>query len=280
MIEYNLMLMGEFMETGKTFVQPPKKSTRWRKIPHFLASSLLLPAGLACHAADWSATNVQVLYGTQYADDFGIDDEKKAIFTFEHANGWAYGDNFFFMDVSNATDKGTSYYAEFSPRLSLGKITGKKMSAGIVKDVLVAGTLEMGEDLRAYLLGVGLALDLPKFAFADINLYARQSKRDWLTQDTDTGAQITIDWLLPFKLGTVDFAFEGFADYAWGEKGGSAPKANNLITAPRLLVNVGSLFGGKPGAVQAGVEYQIWRNKYGIKGVDEDVAQIMLKWNM
>jgi nucleoside-specific outer membrane channel protein Tsx len=280
MIEYNLTHTGEFMETKKIRVCGPQTPAWRRRVPRFLALSLLAAAGVTCQAADWSATNVQVLYGTQYADDFGIDDEKKAVFTFEHANGWAYGDNFFFMDVSNATDRGTSYYAEFSPRLSLGKITGKKMSAGIVKDVLVAGTLEMGEDLRAYLLGIGLALDLPKFAFADINLYARQSKRDWLAQDTDTGAQVTIDWLLPFKLGTVDFAFEGFADYAWGEKGGSAPKANNLITAPRLLVNIGSLVSGKPGSLQAGVEYQIWRNKFGIEGVDEDVPQIMVKWTM
>lgn len=30
--------------------------------------------------------------------------------------------------------------------------------------------------------------------------------------------------------------------------------------------------------MQAGVECQIWRNKFGIDGVDEDVAQAMVKW--
>jgi len=245
-----------------------------------MALSLLASLGMTSQAADWSSTNVQLLYGTNYADDFGIDDKSKAIMTIEHANGWKYGDNFMFVDIANLESTGTSHYAEFSPRLSFGKISGKKLAFGVVSDVLAAGTVEMGDGVRAYLLGVGFALDLPKFAFADINIYARKSYRDFAAQDTDTGGQVTIDWLLPFKLGTVDFAFEGFADYAFGEKGGTAPKANNLIAGPRLLVNLGSLVGGKPGSLQAGIEYQIWRNKFGIKGVDEDVAQAMIKWTM
>jgi nucleoside-specific outer membrane channel protein Tsx len=249
--------------------------TQWRKLPRLLALSFLLPAAGISQAAEWSSTNVQVLYG----DGYELGDNSMAIMTLEHANGWKYGDNFFFVDVSNPASEGTSYYGEFSPRLSLGKISGKNLAYGIVKDVLVAGTLEVGEDLRAYLLGVGLALNLPKFAFADINLYYRESERDWLAVQTDAGAQVTIDWLLPFDLGGQKIAFEGFADYAWGEKGGSAPKADNLITAPRLLVDVGNWFGA-PGTLQAGVEYQIWRNKYGVKGVDEDVAQVMVKWTM
>lgn len=268
------------METKKPHTFGPQTPVWRRWAPRFLALSLLASLGMTSQAADWSSTNVQLLYGSNYADDFGIDDKSKAIMTIEHANGWKYGDNFMFVDIANLESKGTSLYAEFSPRLSFGKITGKKLAFGVVSDVLAAGTVEMGDGIRAYLLGVGFALDLPKFAFADINIYARKSYRDFAAQDTDIGGQVTIDWLLPFKLGTVDFAFEGFADYAFGEKGGSAPKADNLIAGPRLLVNLGSLVGGKPGSLQAGIEYQIWRNKFGIKGVHEDVPQIMVKWTM
>ena len=67
--------------------------------------------------------------------------------------------------------------------------------------------------------------------------------------------------------------FEGFFDYAWGNN----PKEDNIITGPRLLIDVGKFF-SSPGQLQAGVEYQIWRNKFGIDGVDEDVAQAMVKW--
>lgn len=244
-----------------------------RAVALAVTASSVLPAG----AADWSATNVQLLYGTQYADNFGIDDKGKAIFTFEHADGWKYGDNFFFLDVSNPGATGTAEYAEFSPRFSVGKIIGKDLSFGVVKDVLIAGTWEMGGGVRAYLAGIGFALGLPKFAFADLNIYARQSERDFAPVDTDLGWQVTIDWLLPFSLGPVKMAFEGFADYAGGESGGSVPKEDNLIAAPRLLMDVGAFFGA-PGKVQAGIEYQFWRNKFGIDGVNEDVPQVMVKW--
>lgn len=261
------------MESRQTLVSAPRLLPRWRKAPHFLALSLLISA--ACQAAEWSTTNVQLLHG----DGYELGDNSMAIMTLEHANGWKYGDNFFFLDVSNPDAEGTGYYAEFSPRLSLGKISGKDMSFGIVKDILLAGTQEMGSGLRAQLLGVGLALNLPRFAFADINLYYRKSERDWLAVQTGSGAQATIDWLLPFELGGQKIALEGFADYAWGEKGGSAPKADNLIAGPRLLIDAGNWFGA-PGTLQVGVEYQIWRNKYGVNGVDEDIPQVMVKWTM
>ena len=68
--------------------------------------------------------------------------------------------------------------------------------------------------------------------------------------------------------------FEGFFDYAWGED----PLEDNIITAPRLLVDVGGLAGWGENQLQVGVEYQIWRNKFGIDGMDEDVPQAMVKW--
>ncbi len=259
------------MEIRQTLISALRSLPCWRK--HLLALSLL--ASVPCQAAEWSTTNVQLLHG----DGYELGDNSMAIMTVEHANGWKYGDNFFFLDVSNPDAEGTGYYAEFSPRLSLGKISGKDMSVGIVKDILLAGTQEMGGGLRAQLFGVGLALSLPRFAFADINLYYRKSERDWLAVQSDPGAQVTIDWLLPFELGGQKIAFEGFADYAWSEKGGSAPKADNLIAGPRLLIDAGNWFGA-PGTLQVGVEYQVWRNKYGVRDVDEDIPQLMIKWTM
>lgn len=261
------------MESRQTLVSAPRSLPRWRKALHLLALSLL--GSVPCQAAEWSTTNVQLLHG----DGYELGDNSMVIMTVEHANGWKYGDNFFFLDVSNPDAEGTGYYAEFSPRLSLGKISGKDMSVGMVKDVLVAGTQEMGEGLHAQLIGLGLALNLPRFAFADVNLYYRKSERDWLAVQSDPGAQVTIDWLLPFGVAGQKLAFEGFVDYAWRERGGSAPKADNLIAGPRLLIDAGNWFGA-PGSLQVGVEYQVWRNKYGVKDVDEDIPQLMIKWTM
>lgn len=224
-------------------------------------------------AAEWSSANIQILRGSTYE----LGDSNQTVLTFEYADGWKYGDNFFFIDIFEPTSTGTSHYGEYSPRLSLGKISGKNLGFGIVTDILLAGTLEMGDGVRSSLLGIGIDLKLPGFAFAQFNLYARSSERDFVAVQTDSGAQATIAWRLPFKVIGQNLAFEGFADYAYGEDGGSSPKEDNLITAPRLLIDVGNWF-GTPGKVEAGVEYQIWRNKFGINNIDENVAQAMVKW--
>ena len=140
----------------------------------------------------------------------------------------------------------------------------------MIKDIMIATTIEMGQGVRGKLIGIGLPLKLDGFAFADVNFYLRKSDRDFAADQTDMGYQLTLVWKRPFSIGSAKMSFEGFFDYAFGEDSGSAPKKNNIITAPRLLLNLGS--------VEVGIEYQFWKNKFGIDGVDENVAQVMAKW--
>lgn len=236
-----------------------------------LASTAVLSVALLAStptlAATWSSSNVQLLKG----NDYELGDKNRTILTYENALGFDYGDSFFFIDVTEPLDKGTNYYSEFSPRFSLSKITGSNMSSGIIKDVMIATTLEMGDGVRGTLVGIGLPLDIDGFAFANANFYLRKSERDFATEQTKNGYQLTLTWKKPFSIGSTKLSFEGFLDYAFGESGGSNPKEDNLITAPRLLVVLGTF--------EVGVEYQIWKNKFGVKGVDENVAQLMAKWN-
>ncbi|MDO6461428.1 outer membrane protein OmpK [Granulosicoccaceae sp. 1_MG-2023] len=235
-----------------------------------LSAAVIAPGS---QAAVWNSSNVQLLSGNNYE----LGEEKRTILTYENALGWAYGDSFIFIDVTEPTSEGTAYYSEWSPRFSIGKITGKDMSFGIVKDLMLSTTLEMGSGTSATLVGIGLPLELPGFAFANVNLYARDSQRDFASEQTDIGGQLTLTWKRPFALGATSWSFEGFLDYAFGEDNGSNPKEDNIIAAPRLLLDVGALW-DKPGVLEAGVEYQLWRNKFGVDGVDEDVAQAMVKW--
>lgn len=234
----------------------------------FLLPSFAVSAG----SANWSSSNIQYLYGTHYNTGLGGDDTR-SIITLEHVNGWKYGDNFFFVDITNPNREGdstsTGLYGEFSPRLSLGAISGKDLSAGILKDVLITSTLEAGDGFHNYLYGLAADLNLPGFSFFQFNWYFVRDE----TAANDKGSQITLVWLVPFSLGSVDMAFEGFADYAYGFD----KSENNLIAGPRLLMDVGKYFDA-PGTLQAGVEYQIWRNQFGVDGQDEDVVQLMLKW--
>lgn len=224
-------------------------------------------------AADWSSSNIQLLHGTNYQ----LGEAERTILTFEHSNKWSHGDNYFFVDITEPNGKGTTHYAEFAPRLSVSKLSGWDASHGIIKDTYIAASIEMGDGNHAHLLGIGTSLDLPGFSYANINFLRRESYRDWLTEDTDSGWQLTLTWGLPFTIKESKWLFEGFLDYAFSEDGGSSPKADNMITAPRLLLDVGHLW-GTPDQLFAGLEHQVWRNKFGVDGVDEEVSQMMIKW--
>ena len=239
-----------------------------RRMSVFIIFVLIASPALA-GSSIWSSTNIQYLKGTSYE----LGDDDRSIITLEHVNGWKYGDNFFFVDITNPDREGdatvTEFYGEISPRFSLSAMSGKDMKMGVMKDFLITTTLEVGQGFHNYLYGLAVDLDLPSFKVFQINWYIRNE----ITAQTDLGQQVTLVWLLPFDMGSTSWVFEGFFDYAYGLD----PAEDNIITGPRLLLDVGKFFDA-PGTLQAGVEYQIWRNKFGIDGVDEDVAQAMVKW--
>jgi nucleoside-specific outer membrane channel protein Tsx len=243
-----------------------------------LAAFLLAPLAATneaqAGAAVWQETNFQYLWGTNFkslATKTSKDNSRSTI-TVEHADAWKYGDNFFFFDITNPeinrNGPKTSIYGEISPRLSIGKIAGIDLSAPFVKDVLVAGTLELGNGFHNYLYGLGLSLNLPKFNFADLNVYVRND-----TVQHGVTYQITPCWQLPFTVGKANFVFEGFSDIA----GAEGDTAFNIDAQPRLLLDLGN-FWNKPGNLFVGTEFMYWHNKFGIKGVDEYAPQAMVKW--
>lgn len=250
-------------------VTPVRRVDSIQMIIAACAAWLCLAAATAAHAgaATFSTTNIQYLVGSQYE----LGDKTRSIITLEHADAWKYGDNFFFVDIENpnrtGTNNQTGFYGEISPRFSLGAMTGQPMTFGVVKDVLITTTLEAGNGFHNNLYGIAVDLNiLPVF---QINYYIRNE----IGAGTDLGSQLTLVWLAPFEAGPVSMVFEGFFDYAWGNK----PKEDNIVTGPRLLADIGKLWGA-PGTLQAGIEYQMWRNKFGIDGVDENVPQAMVKW--
>jgi nucleoside-specific outer membrane channel protein Tsx len=220
-------------------------------------------------SATWSSTNIQYLRGS----DYEVGDDKRSIITLEHVNGWKYGDNFFFVDITNPDRKGTlsstGYYGEISPRLSLSSLSGKKPGTGLLKDVLITTTAEIGEGFKNYLYGLAVDLAIPNVPVFQINYYVRNE----ITASTERGSQLTLVWLAPFNVGATSWLFEGFLDYAFGND----PSEDNLLAGPRMLLDVGK-FVGAEGQLQAGIEYQYWSNKFGIKNVDENVVQTMVKW--
>ncbi|WP_313659887.1 outer membrane protein OmpK, partial [Acinetobacter variabilis] len=121
-----------------------------------VAAATLLALGAASAQAKpvWQDFSVTGLYGENYE----VVDEKQATLTVEYAAKVKYADVFFFIDRMRGSDDIKSSYFEFSPRLSLGEVSGQKLAFGPVKDVLVATTWEGGEGFDNFLYGVGFDL--------------------------------------------------------------------------------------------------------------------------
>ena len=234
-------------------------------------------------AADWSSTNAQFLNGDDFIIPLEADGIEKNILTLEHASGWKYGDNFFFVDVINGDADNSEFYGEFQPRLSFGKLTDWKPD-GFVKDVLLATQWNFGKDdagnVSAYLVGVGMDLAMPGAAFFQVNLYQRMEHNDQVFGRTnDDTWQLNIAGLFPFKLGSTDWSIGGFADYIGEIDGPFGTNEAHLLFVPQILWDIGAM-AGSPGVIQAGIEYSYWRNKFGVDGENERVTQLMLKWTL
>lgn len=232
----------------------------------------LLLAGMATGAQAWTSSTISVLKGWDYA----VGEEQRTIATFEVANGWAYGDNFFFFDYTNLDgdrEEGATLpnlYGEYAPRLSFGKMTGADLAFGPITDVLLAGQLEMGENINRRLYGLGFDLAVPGMDYFQLNTYVRD--------DTDLPGdtwQVTLVWGSSFEIGTTDWLFKGHFDYAGAEGDGE----KSINSAPQLLLNVGDFWGASD-KLYAGIEYQYWENKYGIDGADEHHPQLMVTWKL
>ena len=158
------------------------------------------------------------------------------IITFQHAGGWEYGDNFFFMDYSRYSVNNdanfpvadsSELYGEWYSNFSLGAISGNDLSFGPVKDIgVVAGFNFAPEVDSAWVLpGVRFALDLPGFAFAQIDVtgYIHQGGGSadspvFTVVDEDSSFMVDFAWAYPFKIGSTSWSIEGHLEYIDGRE--------------------------------------------------------------
>lgn len=228
----------------------------------------------------WTDTSVSLLYGT----GFEVDPEDQTTVTLEHANGWKYGDFFWFNDfiyfngddagVAGAQEKWT-YYGEISPRVSLGKVLGKDVSVAFIKDWLFAYTYEYGEDafgddfgIQNHLVGAGVDLEIPAFDFVQLNVYQRLPHKG----DGET-VQVTAVWKYSTPVGKSSFIFDGFMDWVVNSDN---TYEKNLHFCPQLKFDLGTIWGWDPNRLNAGIEYDYWKNKYGIEAADTQHAVSLL----
>jgi nucleoside-specific outer membrane channel protein Tsx len=230
---------------------------------------LLAWSSFHCDAAiNWQQASLTYLYGT----DYRIGDPKRHVLTLEHAANTSWGDSFLFIDHSVSTQSTHTTYGEWSPRFSLGKNTTWQPGSGLIKDVLLASTIEQGERFTNFLYGVGLDLAIPGMKFTQLNFYRRQNDID------ANNYQATLAWALPFQIGGQALLYDGFIDYssAHGEK------ATSVNFTSQLKFPIQSWFGVQ-NPIYLGSEISLWRNKYHIANSaalksNEVNVNFLLKW--
>ena len=250
-----------------------------------LAAGLLGGSQAMASPMLWQNNSLTYLYGKNFAVDAG---EIQQTLTFEHASGWTWGDVFLFVDNKwfnglSGSD-GHTYYGEFSPRLSLGKLSGRDLSFGPVTDILLSATYERGEGRnRNYLLGPAVDLALPGFDRFSLNTYYR--KPDGITGQPGGQWQLTPTWAVTIPLGKSDLLFDGYIDWVVNDAGSKAKGdylAKNFHFNPQLKYDLGKALDYSPGKLYVGIEYDYWSDKYGIEdssafNTDNNVTNFIVK---
>ena len=235
---------------------------------------------------------MQLLHGSGFNDNGSTGGPKfsKSIVTLQHASGYSHGRNFFFVDFLKSDSKDNDYgevYGEYYHTLSLTKLAGADWSKRFVRDIgftaaFNAGSKNsaFGSNPRVLLAGPTIELNVPGANFVNIDVLAYRDMGRFsgfgggkLCGEYKTTFQITPAWSVPFSVGPAKFEFSGFADLI----GSHGTCKRQLLAQPQLRWDVGHHF-GRPGTLHLGFEYQYWRNKFGIDGMNESFAQFLAAW--
>ncbi|MDD5052115.1 MAG: outer membrane protein OmpK [Sulfuricurvum sp.] len=218
----------------------------------------------ASYLSAFSTTNIQYLYGNFEGPTF-LDTQggNKQTLTVEHYRTFDYGDLFTFADYIYAknglrfTDKKNDLYGEFSPRLSINKISGIPISDGLIKEWYGAFQYNGSNTYHASLYGIGTDLNIPGFTLFGCNLYRKIQN---IGIDT---YQLSLNYYAP--LGDR-WHFEGFLDWT----------TRDTLTQNQLLFDISTIFPIATGKLEAGTEWHYYHeNNY---HNDNDVFQVLVKY--
>ncbi|MDE0712800.1 MAG: hypothetical protein OXH60_11785 [Rhodospirillales bacterium] len=245
---------------------------------------LALLSCASAQATDWSNTELHLQIGNLDVPSFaGGGSAEHVTYTLQHASGWKYGDNFFFVDVVDSRQPGASdvdLYSEAYANFSLGKITGGRVGAGPVADIGLIGGFNWAADakVRKYVAGVRLALGLEGFAFANLDLAALIDGSEGVVSGgapaEDDTILIDFNFARPFRVGTADFSIEGHIEYVGertNELGGTV--GSWILAQPQLQWHLTD-------RIAIGIEYQFWMNKLGDRHTDENAVQALFVWEL
>ena len=242
-------------------------------------------AGVAAAPAA-AQTEFQFQYGN-LVNPFSTGSAPSRILTFQQASSWSLGDSFFFIDyidddlVDGFNDK--DFYGEWYPTLSFGRMSGRTVGGGALRDVALIGGINFGgdADFFKYLPGVRLSWAVPGFFFLNTDFTAFiDGNTGSAAPRTSNSWMFDVNWGAGFDVGTQSFAFFGHAEYIHRVTDEFGNEVRSWIPRP-APVRVGPREGDqRPGEpALPGREYQYWPNKLGTD-TDENLVQLLIIWRL
>lgn len=268
-----------------------------------LASAFVLTTAWSLPAA--AGTTLELLHGWNYNKDFN-GDEERTLLSIKTFQPWEYGTFFMYYDITGPftapdanvlpNEKG-GFFGGMSLTFSIKqigqKLAGKEWDWGGLLNWSLRYELEHVSKFGAlHYYGMQFDVKIPGFDFVATTASIRD---DWTLSGVDL--QLGAAWQMTFPVGTItDIVFSGF--FSWGLFGEGKgvftlppDAAGNylaiptegrpfFLSQPQLVLDVGKLARVVDGKLYAGLEYQIALNRYLQKGVHENVAQLLFKWNL
>ncbi len=263
--------------------------TRFDRLLPTAAALAVAAVAAPAFAADWSDTSMGFRTGTKFAEPFNPNAIEKNILNLNHVSGYKYGSNFFNVDLllsdkkdpagAGSTNGASEVYIVYRNTLEYGKLTGKPMKMGPIKDIgAVLGfdanaKTDAGYNSKKRMLVAGgtLMMDVPGFlniglvALWESNApYNTFSKTSTPRYTYDTHPMLTAAWAIPLP-GGLPLTFEGFANFiaSKGKNEFGVNTAAETNVDMQVMYDLSGLFGAGKNTLKLGVEYQYWKNKFG-----------------
>jgi len=255
-----------------------------------LPTALLL-AALPLAAADWSDTFLGYRHGTRFHEPTLQKDVQKDVIALGHASAYAYGSNFFNVDLlrsdladpANGGGQGAQeIYVSYRHNLALSKaFRGKPLGGALLQDVAFTAGLEWNTKNTAFapgkfawVAGPTLLFKVPRGFFnlgflyykeRNHNAFGSTPPADPRTADFEGTYLITAAWSLPVPIGPVATTFKGFANLQGPKGKDAAGCATDQETLSRLcwMADAGALLAGRKGAFLVGPGFELWKHKFG-----------------
>ncbi len=203
-----------------------------KAISFLLTVMSLLATNGTGRAQDWSVTELHYQGGNALRHHAVSPSGFQQILTLQHASGWKYGENFFFVDMTccDGSAANRDIYLEWYPYLSLSAVTGRDISWGPIRDIGPLGGLNWGAQSKFVKItpGFRFQLDLPGFSFANLDYLYMVDKNQGLAAGGAPGA---LNWVPAPHIGcccspSCDLTL---ANYLPGNQGASLPESNSML---------------------------------------------------